>query len=73
MPNVIAPFYVLLVSLASAPQDVSAWRVEGGWDSCMAMEALVKRYAAAPLITRCLTNKQWDSEGRPGKKGKQWM
>jgi len=60
------PFYVLLVALVSSPADVRDWRVESGWDSCLLMEQMLRRYAGEPLITRCLSSQEWEASGSRG-------
>lgn len=60
----VGPFYILLVALAGQPP--YAWRVEGGYDSCLLMETMVQRYSGAPVATECVTNVEWAARGRPG-------
>jgi len=51
---VIGPYYLLVIALASAPTVKTQWRIEGGYDSCLLAEQMVKRYAKEPLVMQCI-------------------
>ena len=64
--NVGAVWYILLITIAGQPSTTYDWRIDGGWDSCLLMERMVRSYASMKLETECLSAKDWEARGRPG-------